>query len=209
MWGERGLISHKFEGTGVGVLACALKGGPGAARKFTVLLSVSWACSWRLPDGPGWQLGGCTMDVSWACSCRLPDGPGWLLGPCTMGVQLAVARWARLAAGRVHNRHAAGGCPMGQAGSWVGALWACSWRVPDGPGWQLGCTMGMPWLSRRYRGCRTHMICRCDLFLTQKLWWWQVILLKLYIFKYISTVLYMRISKAKYVTWYFRRPPWR
>ena len=121
MWGERGLISHKFEGTGEGVLACALKGGPGAAREFTVQLGVSRACSWRLPDGPGWQLGGCTM-----------------------GVQLAVARWARLAAGRVHNGRSAGGCPMGQAVSWAGAQWACSWRLPDGPGWQQGgCTMGV------------------------------------------------------------------
>ena len=57
---------------------------------------------------------------------------------CEPGVQLAVAWWARLAAGRVHYGRAAGGCPMGQAGSWEGALWACSWRLPDGPGWQLG-----------------------------------------------------------------------
>ena len=149
------------------MLACALKGGPGAAREFTVQLSVSRACSWRLPDGPGWQLGGCTMGVGWACSWRLPDGPGWQLGGCTMGVQLAVARWARLAAGRVHNGRAAGGCPMGQAGSWAGAQWvwagraaggcpmgqagswagaqwARSWRLPDGPGWQQGgSTMGV------------------------------------------------------------------
>ena len=209
-------------------------------------VGVSWACSWRLPDGPGWQLGvhygraagGCPMGqagswagalwscswrcpmgqagswagAQWAFSWRLPDGPGWQLGGCTMGVQLAVARWARLSAGRVHYGRAAGGCPMGQAVSWAGALWACSWRLPDGPGCQLGgCTMGVQlavarWarlsaghamaIPARCRGCQTHMICRRDLFLTQKLWWWQVILLKLYIFKYISTVLYMRISKA-------------
>ena len=164
MWGERGLISHKFEGTGDGVLACALKGSPGAAREFTMQLGgctvgVSWACSWRLPDGPGWQLGvhygraagGCPMGQAgswagalWSCSWRLPDGPGWQLGGCTMAVQLAVARWARLAAGRVHYGRAAGGCPMGQAGSWAGAQWAFSWRLPDGPGCQLGgCTMGV------------------------------------------------------------------
>ena len=159
MWGERGLISHKFEGTGEGVLAGALRGGPGAAREFTVQLGVSRACRWRLPDGPGWQLGGCTVGMQlavarwarlaaggalWACSWRLPDGPGCQLGGCTMDVQLAVARWARLSAGRVHNGHAAGGCPMGQAVSCAGALWTCSWRLPDGPGCQLGgCTMGM------------------------------------------------------------------
>ena len=86
----------------------------------------------------------------WACSWRLPDGPGWQLGGCTMGVQLAVARWARLAAG-------------------VGALWACSWRLPDGPGWQLGwvhygraagsCPMGQAvnWACYGYPGALPRM----------------------------------------------------
>ena len=142
---------------------------------------AQWVCSWRLPDGPGWQLGGCTMGVQlavarwarlaaggalWACSWRLNDGPGWQLGVhyggaaggcpmgqagswgCTMGVQLAVARWARLAAG--------------------GVLWACSWRLPDGPGWQLGvyygraaggCPMGqaVSWACYGYPGALPRM----------------------------------------------------
>ena len=157
--GGKGLISHKFEGTGEGVVVCALKGGPGAAREFTVQLGVSRACSWRLPDGPGWQLGGCTMGVQLAVAqwARLAAGRvhyGGAAGGCPMGqagswgctmvVQLAVARWARLAAGRVHNGRSAGGCPMGQAGSAAGAQWAFSWRLPDGPGCQLGgCSMGV------------------------------------------------------------------
>ena len=98
------------------------------------------------------------MGVSRTCSWRLPDGPGCQLGGYTMGVQLAVARWARLAAG-VHNGHAAGGCPMGQAGGWAGALWACSWRLSNWPGWQLevhyGHAMAIP---ARCRGCRTQMV---------------------------------------------------
>ena len=165
MWGERGLISHKFEGTG--------EGGAGGCP-------MSQAGSW-----------------------------GW-----TMVVQLAVARWARLSAGRVLNGHAAGGCPMGQAVSWAGAQWACSWRLPDGPGCQLGgCSMGVQlavarWarlstghamaIPARCRGCRTRTICRRDLFLIQNYdKGKQCCSNYIYIFRYhISTELYMRISKA-------------
>ena len=145
MWGERGLISHKFEGTGeVGAGVCT----EGLPR----------GCA-RVHDAAGWLHSGCELGVQlavarwarlaaggalWSCSWRLPDGPGWQLGGCTMVVQLAVARWARLAAGRVHNGRSAGGCPMGQAVSWAGAQWAFSWRLPDGPGCQLsGCSMGV------------------------------------------------------------------
>ena len=173
MWGERGLISHKFEGTGEGGAGVCTEGRPRSCARVHgaagcepgVQLAVAWwtrlaagrvhygraaggcpmgqagswvgalwACSWRLPDGPGWQLGvhygraagGCPMGQAvswagalWACSWQLPDGPGCQLGGCTMGVQLAVARWARLSAGRVHNGRAAGGWPMGQVVSWV------------------------------------------------------------------------------------------
>ena len=211
MWGERGLISHKFEGTG--------EGGAGVCTE-----GLPRGCA-RVHDAAGWLHSGCELGVQlavarwarlaaggalWSCSWRLPDGPGWQLGGCTMVVQLAVARWARLAAGRVRNGRSAGGCPMGQAGSWAGAQWAFSWRLPDGPGCQLGgCTMGVQlavarWarlstghamaIPARCRGCQTHMICRRDLFLTQKLWWWQVILLKLYIQIYKHSVIYAHIQ---------------
>ena len=180
MWGERGLISHKFEGTGEGGAGVCTEGRPRSCARVHgaagcepgVQLAVAWWA--RLAAGRvhyGRAAGGCPMGqagswvgVLWACSWRLPDGPGWQLGwvhygraaggcpmgqagswGCTMGVQLAVARWARLAAGWVYYGRAAGGCPMGQAGSWAGALWACSWRLPDGP----GCQLGMLWLSRR------------------------------------------------------------
>ena len=128
MWGERGLISHKFEGTGEGGAGVCTEGRPRSCAR------VHGAAECE----PGVQL----AVARWA---RLAAGQ--VHNGCELGVQLAVARWARLAAGRVHNGRAAGGCPMGQAGSW-GAQWACSWRLPDGPGWQLGCIMGMPWLSR-------------------------------------------------------------
>ena len=177
-------------------------------------VGVSWACSWRLRSWGctmvvqlavarwarlaagrvhnGRSAGGCPMGqavswagAQWAFSWWLPDGPGCQLGGCSMGVQLAVARWARLSAGRVHYGRAAGGCPMGQAVNWAGAQWACSWRLPDGPGCQLGgCTMGVQLAVARWarlstghamaipvrcRGCQTRMICRRDLFLTQKI----------------------------------------
>ena len=126
MWGERGLISHKFEGTGEGGAGVCTEGLPrGCAR-----VHGATECE------PGVQL----AVARWArlAAGRVPNG-------CELGVQLAVARWARLSAGRVLNGRAAGGCPMGQAVSWAGALWACSWRLPDGP----GCQLGMLWLSRR------------------------------------------------------------
>ena len=183
MWGERGLISHKFEGTGEGGAGVCTEGLPrGCARVHD---AAGWLHS-------GWELGVQLAVARWA---RLAAGrvhygraaggcPMGQAGRCTMGVQLAVARWARLAAGRVHNGRSAGGCPMGQAVSWAGAQWACSWRLPDGPGCQLGgCTMGVQlavarWarlstghamaIPARCRGCQTRMICRRDLFLTQK-----------------------------------------
>ena len=226
MWGERGLISHKFEGTGEGGAGVCTEGLRESSRCSWVV--AQWVWAGRAAGGcPMGQAGswGCTMVVQlavarwarlaaggalWSCSWRLPDGTGWQLGGCTMGVQLAVARWARLAAGRVHNGRSAGGCPMGQAVSWAGAQWACSWRLPDGPGCQLGgCTMGVQlavarWarlstghamaIPARCRGCQTCMICRRDLFLTQKLWWWQVILLKLYIQIYKHSVIYAHIQ---------------
>ena len=196
MWGERGLISHKFEGTG--------EGGAGV-------------CTEGLPRG---------------CA-RVHVAAGWLHSGCELGVQLAVARWARLAAGRVHYGRAAGGCPMGRAGSWAGAQWAFSWRLPDGPGCQLGgCSMGVQlavarwarlsagrvhygraaggcpmgqavnWACYGYPGTLPRMPDTHDMQARSishtKLWWWQVILLKSYIYSniIISTVLYMRISKA-------------
>ena len=213
--GGRGLISHKFEGAGEGGAGVCTEGRPRSCARVHgaagcepgVQLAVAWWA--RLAAGRvhyGRAAGGCPMGqagswvgVLWACSWRLPDGPGWQLGGCTMGAQLAVARWARLAAGRVHYGRAAGGCPTGQAGSWectMGVQLAVARWARLAAGVHKGHAMAIP---ARCRGCRTRMICRRDLFLTQKLWWWQVILLKLYIyiFRYhISTVLYMRLSKA-------------
>ena len=175
MWGKRRLISHKFEGTGQGGAgmytegwprSCARVHGAAGCEPGVQLVDAQWArlAAGRVHNGCelGMQLavarwarlsarrvhygcaaGGCPMGqagswagAQWACSWRLPDGPGCQLGGCTMGVQLAVAWWARLSEGRVHYGRAAGGCPMGQAGSWAGALWACSWRL------------GVPWVSR-------------------------------------------------------------
>ena len=65
-------------------------------------------------------------------------------------MQLAVARWARLAAGRVPN-----GCELGV--QLAVARWA---RLSTGH------AMAIP---ARCRGCQTRMICRRDLFLTQKI----------------------------------------
>ena len=172
--------------------------------------AVSWAgaqWAWARCAAGGCQMGQAVSWASaqWACSWRLPDGPGCQLGGCTMGVQLAVAWWARLAAGQVHYVCAAGGCPMGQAVSWAGAQWACSWRLPDGPGWQLGrCTMcrtgswvyhGSPGVLPRIPD--THDMQARSISHTK-------IIIKasddaqiIYIFRYrISTVLYMHISKA-------------
>ena len=204
MWGKRRLISHKFEGTGEGGAGMCTEGWPRSCARVhgaagcepgVQLADARWArlaagrvhngcelgmqpavARWaRLSAGRvhyGLAAGGCPMGqavswagAQWACSWRLPDGPGCQLCGCTMGVQLAVAWWARLSAGWVHYGRAAGGCPMGQAGSGAGALWACSWRLPDGPGWQLGgcsmgvqlavgCTMAIP---ARYWGCQTYM----------------------------------------------------
>ena len=151
----------------------------------------------------GRAAGGCPMGqagswagAQWACSWRLPDGPDWQLGGCTMGVQLAVARWARLAAGQVHNEGAAGGCLMGQAGSWAGALWAC--RRAAG-----GCPMGqaVSWACYGYPGALPRMPATHDMQARSishtKLWWWQVIMLKLYIYIQISykhSVIYAHIQ---------------
>ena len=148
-----------------------------------------WACSWRLPDGPGWQLG--VHYGHAAGGCPMGQAGSW---GCTMGVQLAVARWARLSAGRVHYGRAAGGCPMGQAVSWAGAQWACSWRLTDGP----GCQLGVLWLSRRAAEDAGHARYAGVIYFSYK------IMIKasnvaqiIYMFRYrISTELYMRISKA-------------
>ena len=173
MWGERGLISHKFEGAGEGGAGVCTEGRPRSCARVHgaagcepgVQLAVAWWA--RLAAGRvhyGRAAGGCPMGqagswvgVLWACSWRLPDGPGWQLG--------------------VHYGHAAGGCPMGQAGSWGctmgvqlavarwarlaagGVLWAYSWRLPDGPGWQLGVHYGHAMaIPARCRGCRTQML---------------------------------------------------
>ena len=189
--GGSGLISHKFGGTGEGGAGMCTEGRPrscagvhGAAGcEPGVQLAVArWA---RLAAGwvhNGRAAGGCPMGqagswagAQWACSWRLPDGPGCQLGGCTMDVQLAVARWARLAAGRVHNGRSAGGCPMGQAGSWAcygypGALP----RMPD-----------------------THDMQAQSIFHTKIMMKASDVAQIIYIFRYhISTVLYMRISKA-------------
>ena len=137
MWGERGLISHKFEGTG--------EGGAGV-------------CTEGLPRG---------------CA-RVHDAAGWLHSGCELGVQLAVARWARLSAGRVHYGRAAGGCPMGQAVNWAcygypGALP----RMPD-----------MHDMQTRSISHTKIMMMASDIA--------QIIYSNII----ISTVLYMRISKA-------------
>ena len=127
---------------------------------------AQWVWAGRAAGGCPVCQAGSWAGAQWVCSWRLPNGPGWQLGGCTMDVQLAVARWARLSAGRVHNGRAAGGCLMGQAVSWAGALWACSWRLPDGPGCQLGgcamCRTGS-WLYHGYPGALPRMLDRHDM----------------------------------------------
>ena len=211
MWGERGLISHKFEGTGEGGAGVCTEGWPRSCAR------VHGAAECE----PGVQL----AVARWA---RLAAGR--VHNECGLGMYLAVARWARLAAGRVHNGRAAGGYPMGQAGSRAGAQWACSWRLPDGPDWQLGgCTMGVQlavarwarlaagqvhneraaggcpmgqavsWACYGYPGVLPRMPDTHDMqarFISHtKLWWWQVILLKSYIFRYHNkhSVIYAHI----------------
>ena len=88
--GGRGLISHKFEGTGEGGAGMCTEGWPRSCAR----VHGAAGCE------PGVQL----ADARWA---RLAAGR--VHSGCELGVQLAVARWARLTAGRVHNGHAAGG----------------------------------------------------------------------------------------------------
>ena len=171
-----GLISHKFEGTGEGGCwhvhwraaqelressRCSWVWAGRAAGGCPVGQAGSWAGAQWVWDGRA--AGGCLMGqagswagAQWACSWRLPDEPGWQLGGCTMGVQLAVARWARLAAGRVHYGCAAGGCPMGQAGSWgyTMGMQLCIYGHAAG-----GCPMGqaVSWACYGYPGALPRM----------------------------------------------------